>query len=118
MDDVSKWVEAQALSSNDARVEKTRRIHDDRLRKDKQFQVGEQVLLFNSRLKLFPEKLKYRWSGPYLIMQTFPHGAVEISQPTKGTFSVNGHRLKHYTIREDIPSLTMDSVFLLHDSPA
>lgn len=43
--------------------EKIRRIHDDHLRKYKQFQVREPVVLFNSRLKLFPGKFKSHWSG-------------------------------------------------------
>ena len=31
----------------------------------KEFESGQRVLLFNSRLKLFPRKLKSRWSGPF-----------------------------------------------------
>ncbi|XP_071925471.1 uncharacterized protein [Coffea arabica] len=44
----------------------------------KKFQVGQHVLLFNSRLRLFPGKLKSRWSGPFEVTQVFPYGAVEI----------------------------------------
>ena len=40
------------------------------------FMVGDLVLLFNSRLHLFPGKLKSKWTGPYLVTQLFPHGAV------------------------------------------
>jgi hypothetical protein len=42
------------------------------------FQVGELVLLFNSRLKLFSGKLRSRWTGPYQVQKIFDHGAVEI----------------------------------------
>ncbi|KAM6557141.1 hypothetical protein CsatB_004160 [Cannabis sativa] len=42
--------------------ERTTRWHDRNLVR-KEFQPGQQVLLFNSRLKLFPGKLKSRWSG-------------------------------------------------------
>ena len=58
---------------------------------------GQQVLLFNSRLRLFPGKLKSRWSGPFVVKTVFPHGAVEIfeSDPNQA-FKVNGQRLKHY----------------------
>lgn len=45
------------------------------------------------------------------MTQTFPHGAIEISHPTKGTFKVNGHQLKPYAIRED-PSLFTTSAVL------
>ncbi|XP_022873162.1 uncharacterized protein LOC111392130 [Olea europaea var. sylvestris] len=47
-------------------------------------------------LKLFLGKLQSRWSGPYTIIQVFPHGAVEITHDSKGTFKINGQRLKHY----------------------
>ncbi|GJU23976.1 hypothetical protein Tco_1162597 [Tanacetum coccineum] len=58
--------------------------------------VGDQVLLFNSRLKIFSGKLKSRWSGPFTIVQVFPYGTVELSQNSGPNFKVNGHRLKHY----------------------
>ncbi|GJV88425.1 reverse transcriptase domain-containing protein [Tanacetum coccineum] len=64
--------------------------------------VGDQVLLFNSRLKIFSGKLKTRWSGPFTIAQVFPYGTVELSQPDGPNFKVNGHRVKHY-FGGDIP---------------
>nr|GEZ49595.1 reverse transcriptase domain-containing protein [Tanacetum cinerariifolium] len=39
--------------------EKTKRIHDSKI-KNRVFNVGDRVLLFNSRLKIFPSKLKTR----------------------------------------------------------
>ena len=70
--------------------------HDKRI-VDRPFELGQQVLLFNSRLKLFPEKLKSRWSGPFLITKVYPYGAIEIQDPnTQQQFKVNGQRLKHY----------------------
>ena len=63
----------------------------------KSFMPGQQVLLFKSRLRLFPGKLKSRWSGPFVVKIVFPHGAVEIFENDPGqTFKVNGQRLKHY----------------------
>ena len=56
--------------------------------------MGQKVLLFNSRLKLFPGKLKSRWMGPYTITEIFPHGAVEIENDKMDRFKVNGQRLK------------------------
>ena len=55
----------------------------------KEFEDGQQVILFNSRLKLFPGKLKSRWLGPFIVTQLFPHGGVEIMHLEKGTFKVN-----------------------------
>ncbi|MCI80129.1 hypothetical protein A2U01_0101400, partial [Trifolium medium] len=40
-----------------------------------------QVLLYNSRMRLFPGKLMSRWSGPFVIKEVFPHGAVELLKP-------------------------------------
>nr|GFA85319.1 reverse transcriptase domain-containing protein [Tanacetum cinerariifolium] len=82
--------------------ERTKKLHDSKI-KNRIFNVGDQVLLFNSRLKIFSGKLKTRWSGPFTITQVFPYGTVELSQPNGPNFKVNGHRVKHY-FRGDIPS--------------
>nr|GEY27655.1 reverse transcriptase domain-containing protein [Tanacetum cinerariifolium] len=85
--------------------EKTKRLHDSKI-KDRIFNVGDRVLLFNSRLKIFSCKLKARWSGPFTITHVFPYGTVELSQTDGLNFKVNGHRLKHY-FGEDIPKLVV-----------
>ena len=54
------------------------------------------MLVFNSILKLFPGKFKSRWSWPFMITQVFPYCSVELVHPKKGTFKVNGQRLKTY----------------------
>ncbi|GJU66212.1 reverse transcriptase domain-containing protein [Tanacetum coccineum] len=82
--------------------EKTKRIHDSKI-KNRVFNVGDRVLLFNSRLKIFLGKLKTRWSGPFTVTQVFPYGTVELSQNSRPNFKVNGHRLKHY-FGGDIPN--------------
>ena len=63
----------------------------------KDLNEGDQVLLFNSRLRLFPGKLKSRWNGPFLIKRIFPHGAVEVWGEKGGSFKLNGQRLKKYS---------------------
>nr|GFB29004.1 hypothetical protein [Tanacetum cinerariifolium] len=83
--------------------EKTKRIHDSKI-KNRFFNVGDRVLLFNSRLKIFSGKLKTRWSGPFTITKVFPYGTVELSQANGPNFKVNGHRVKHY-IGGDVPQL-------------
>ena len=76
--------------------EKTKAFHDKMISK-KQFVVGQKVLLYNSRLRLFPGKLQSRWIGPFIVINVFPHGAVEIqSLDTQKIFKVNGYRLKPY----------------------
>ncbi|GJZ79485.1 hypothetical protein Tco_0644322 [Tanacetum coccineum] len=83
--------------------EKTKRIHDSKI-KNRVFNVGDRVLLFNSRLKIFSGKLKTRWSGPFTITKVFPYGTVELSQNSGPNFKVNGHRVKHY-FGGDVPQL-------------
>ncbi|GJZ05142.1 reverse transcriptase domain-containing protein [Tanacetum coccineum] len=142
-DYVSKWVEAKALPTNDARVvvkflkqlfsrfrtpraiisdrgdhrkvqlnelnelrdqayensliykEKTKKIYDSKI-KNQEFHVGDRVLLFNSRLKIFLGKLKSRWSDPFTITEVFPYGTVKLSRPNGPNFKANKHQIKHY----------------------
>ncbi|GJS40581.1 hypothetical protein Tco_0565624 [Tanacetum coccineum] len=93
----------QAYANSLIYKEKTKRIHDAKI-KNRVFNVGDQVFLFNSRLKIFSSKLKSRWSGPFTIVQVFPYGTVELSQNSGPNFKVNGHRLKHY-FGGDIPAM-------------
>ncbi|GKE27515.1 reverse transcriptase domain-containing protein [Tanacetum coccineum] len=85
--------------------EKTKRLHDSKI-KNHIFNVGDQVLLFNSRLKIFLGKLKTRWTGPFTVTQVFPYGTVELSQTDRQNFKVNDHRLKHY-FGGDIPPMVV-----------
>ena len=75
--------------------EKMKTGHDKHIAR-KEFESGQRVLLFNSRLKLFQGKLKSRWSGPFTVTQVFPYGGAEIMHPKKGPFKVNTQRLKPY----------------------
>nr|GEY39963.1 reverse transcriptase domain-containing protein [Tanacetum cinerariifolium] len=80
-------------NASDFAIEKTKRLYDSKI-KDRIFNVDDQVLLFNSRLKIFSGKLKTRWSGPFTITHVFPCGTVELSQTDGTNFKVNGHRMK------------------------
>nr|GEW31145.1 reverse transcriptase domain-containing protein [Tanacetum cinerariifolium] len=91
----------QAYENSVIYKEMTKKLQDSKI-KNRIFNVGDQVLLFSSRLNIFSGKLKTRWSGPFTITQVFPHGTVELSQPNGPNFKVNGHRVKHY-FRDDIP---------------
>lgn len=81
--------------------EKTKRWHDKHIQ-NRNFKVGQKVLLFNSKLKLFPGKLKSRWSGPFTVKHVYPYGAVEIYDKPTNSFKVNGQRLKPYFAGEVI----------------
>ncbi|GJR95793.1 reverse transcriptase domain-containing protein [Tanacetum coccineum] len=85
----------QAYENSLIYKEKTKKLHDSKI-KNQIFNVGDQVLLFNSRLKIFSGKLKSRWSGPFTITEVFPYGTAKLSHPDGSNFKVNCHRLKHY----------------------
>ncbi|GKB42739.1 putative nucleotidyltransferase, ribonuclease H [Tanacetum coccineum] len=76
--------------------ERTMRWHASRLRGDKYFKVGDNVLLFNSRLRMHPGKLKSKWYGPNVVKTVYPYGTVEITDKNGISFKVNGQRLKKY----------------------
>nr|GFB28255.1 reverse transcriptase domain-containing protein [Tanacetum cinerariifolium] len=92
----------QAYENSLIYKEITKKLHDSKI-KNRVFNVGDQVLLFNSRLKIFSWKHKTRWSRPFTIAQVFPYGTIELSQPDGPNFKVNGHRVKH-DFGGDIPS--------------
>ena len=63
----------------------------------KTFTIGQKVLLFHAKLKLFPGKLRSRWIGPFIVTNVFPHGAVEIKSLNTGKiFKVNEHCFKPF----------------------
>ncbi|GJS59567.1 hypothetical protein Tco_0654351 [Tanacetum coccineum] len=95
----------QAYENSLIYKEKTKKIHDSKI-KNRVFNVGDRVLLFNSRLKIFSGKLKTHWTEPFTIAQVFPYGTVELSQTNRPNFKVNGHRLKHY-LGGDIPPMVV-----------
>ncbi|XP_039002843.1 uncharacterized protein LOC120129405, partial [Hibiscus syriacus] len=96
--ELNEMEEFRAQAYENARIykEKTKKWHDQKLM-PRHFHVGQQVLLYNSRLKLFPGKLKSRWSGPFEVHYVYPHGAVDIKRIDNGKiFKVNGQCLKAY----------------------
>ena len=75
--------------------------------------IGQKVLLYNTRLHLFPGKLWSRWTGTYLVRTTYPHGAVELENPVNGEFfKVNGQRLKPFL---ELPKLGDEEVIFLEE---
>ncbi|GKD60807.1 reverse transcriptase domain-containing protein [Tanacetum coccineum] len=83
----------QAYENSLIYKENTKKIHDFKI-KNRVFNVGDRVLLFNSRLKIFLGKLKTRWTGPFTVAQIFPYGTVELS-------STNGPNFKDCPDYED-----------------
>ena len=89
--------------------EKTKVFHDKLIIR-KSFSVGQKVLLNNIRLYLSPGKLRSRWFGSYEMVNVFPHGAIEIKDPSNNnSFKVNGQRLKPYL---ELPIVDVEALFL------
>ena len=85
----------QAYENAKLYKERTKNWHDKRIQ-HREFHIGEKVLLYNSRLRLFPGKLKSRWSGPFVVTQVLPYGTLEVNKEGETPFKVNGYRAKHY----------------------
>ena len=84
---------------------------NDKLIARKHFKQGDQVLLYESKLHLFPGKLKSRWTGPFTIQEIYHNGSVDLlNLKDHRVFKVNGQRLKPYVVqnstdKEEIPLL-------------
>ena len=64
---------------------------NDQMITSKNFNKGDQVLLYDSKLHLFPSKLKSRWTGPFIVQQAHPNGSVELLNPKDNrVIKVNG----------------------------
>nr|GFA36754.1 reverse transcriptase domain-containing protein [Tanacetum cinerariifolium] len=121
VDYLSKWVEAKALRTNDARVVvkilkslfsqfgtpkaiisgrgENRALWSDKLedalwafRTAFKTPVG----CIPYRLKIFSGKLKSRWSGPFTISKIYPYRTAKLVHPDGCNFKVNCHRHKYY----------------------
>ncbi|GJU94443.1 reverse transcriptase domain-containing protein [Tanacetum coccineum] len=126
IDYVSKWVEAQALPTSDARnmirarenrflqineldelrlkayessvsyKERTNWWHDKRINPTTEYEKGDNVLLFNSRLRLFHGKLKSRSYRPFTVNSTMKNRAIALCDQEGNEFIVNRLRVKPY----------------------
>nr|GEW09986.1 reverse transcriptase domain-containing protein [Tanacetum cinerariifolium] len=85
----------QAYENSLIYKERTKKLHDAKI-KYRIFNVGDQVLLFNSRLKIFSGKLKSRWSGPFTISEVYPYEIAKLVHSDGSNFKFNCHHLKHY----------------------
>ncbi|GKD63695.1 reverse transcriptase domain-containing protein [Tanacetum coccineum] len=79
--------------------ERTKKWHDSRLRGDKYFKVGYKVLLFNSRLRMHPGKLKSKWYGPNVVKTVYRMG--QWKSPIKMKLVIR-------SMEKDLRSTTMD----------
>ena len=63
--------------------ERLKLFHDKTIAR-KTFEPNQKVLLYSSRLHLFPGKLRSRWTGPFVVKVVYPYGVVEIENPKMG----------------------------------
>ena len=92
-----------AYESSRIYKDKTKKWHDKHILR-KEFNIGQIVLVYDSKLHLFSGKFKSRWFGPCVIKRDLGHGAFEVQSPTEGMFKVNGQRMKHYVVGEKVDS--------------
>ena len=80
--------------------DKLKKWHDQLITR-KNFNQGDQVPLYDSKLHLFPGKLKSRWIGPFIVQQAYPNGSVDLLNPNDNrVFKVNGQRVKPYVVQQ------------------
>ena len=89
--------------------ERSKNWHDQMI-SGKNFKKGDQVLLYNSKLHLFPGKLKSRWTGPFIVQQAHPNGSVDLLNPNDDrVIKVNGERVKLYVVQQAV----REEIFLM-----
>ncbi|CAM8943810.1 unnamed protein product [Rhodiola kirilowii] len=85
------------------------KLYHDKFILQRDFEVGQRVLLFSSRLRLMSGKLRSKWTGPFTIVRVFNYGALELENPRDGSrFVVNGQRVKHYHDEIKAPAQEFD----------
>ena len=103
-------IRAEAYESARSYKERANLFHDKHILR-KEFSPGVKVLLYDSKLHLFPGKLRSRWTGPYIVSHVFPYDVIEIQDQRSGAkFKVNGQRLKQFLellSKEDVECLIL-----------
>ncbi|GJR54998.1 reverse transcriptase domain-containing protein [Tanacetum coccineum] len=84
----------QAYENSLIYKERTKKLHDSKI-KNRIFNVGDRVLLFNSRLKIFSGKLKKLvGQGPFTITKFFPTEPLSYLNPMVQTLRIDPEFLK------------------------
>ena len=75
----------------------------DQMITGKNLNKGDHVLLYDSKLHLFPDKLKSRWTGPFIVQQAHPNGSVDLLNLNDDrVIKVNGQRVKPYVVQQTV----------------
>ena len=99
--------------------ERLKLFHDKTIAR-KTFEPNQKVLLYNSRLHMFLDKLRSQWTGPLVVKVVYPYGTVEIANLKNGkSFKVNGQLLKPFLEHFDHQESSEDMVDPLYqDTPS
>nr|XP_009761643.1 PREDICTED: uncharacterized protein LOC104213793 [Nicotiana sylvestris] len=89
-----------AYTSSFLYKEKMKYLNDKYIH-NKEFKEDDLVLLFNSRLRIFPGKLKSKWSSPFEVVNVTPFDALDLKNKNNEVFRVNRHQIKHYLGKVD-----------------
>ena len=112
LSELEEWRE-KAYQNSKIYKERTKRWYDQRLQ-PKMIRTGDRVLLFNSRVKLFGHgKLRTKWTGPFTVVETSPHGAILIQDDEGNEFKVNGQRLKVFHESENQNNFEIENLDLI-----
>ena len=74
---------------------------NSQIAKERSKKWHDQILLYDSKLYLFPGKIKSRWTGPFIVKQAHPNGSVDLLNPNDDrVIKVNGQRVKPYVVQQ------------------
>ncbi|GKD47160.1 reverse transcriptase domain-containing protein [Tanacetum coccineum] len=95
-----------AYESSITYKERTKRWHGKSIKTPTNYEKGDKVLLFNSRLRLYPGKLKSRWYEPFSVSKYMRNGEIELYDEDGNGFIVNKQRVKPH--QEDVLDTNID----------
>ena len=72
------------------------------------------MLLFNSKLHLFPGKLEAKWTEPFLSTKVFLHGEIELVSKENEKFTVNEQRIKIYLGHAESVHVVVETYLLMN----
>ncbi|CAM8992735.1 unnamed protein product [Rhodiola kirilowii] len=103
----------ELLDTGDVFKERTKACYDKRMVRRK-FRRGARILLYKSRLKLFPGKLRTKWSGPSTVARAYLDDRVNLGTKGGKSVAVDRLHLKHYhALKHREPPDDIDNNMLL-----
>ncbi|KAK4713355.1 hypothetical protein R3W88_019262 [Solanum pinnatisectum] len=89
------------------------RLNDLNMLDEFHLKAYESSTLYKEKMKRF--KLKFKWTGPFLLTKVLPNGEVELENSEGPRFIVNGQRIKIYlgnaeSVQEVVEAYYLDKV--------